>query len=35
MDHPLKYDHTETRYNPTGQRQNTHTAHQKQSKWDL
>ena len=28
-DHPIKYDYTQSPYNPTGQRQYSHTTHQK------
>ena len=28
-DHPIKYDYTKSPYNPTGQRQHSHTTHQK------
>ena len=28
-DHPIKYDYTESPYNPTGQSQHSHTTHQK------
>ena len=29
LDHPIKYDCTKSPYNPTGQRQHSHTTHQK------